>query len=123
MIQIDLPWPDARLTPNAKRRKHWSRYLKPAREAKQAACVQALAAMGRYRFAQPPLVEVHFHPPDGRARDDDGMIGAFKHARDGIAAAIRHDDSTFRPSYHFHPPHRPHGKVVVMLIERGGCDG
>ena len=118
---ITLPWPDSRLTPNAKRRVHWTRYVKPAKAARFDTCNAVRAVIGRHRFAAPPAVEVHFYPPDARHRDDDGMIGAFKHARDGIADAIRHDDSTWRPTYHFHPPHQPDGKVVVVLTE--GADG
>jgi len=116
---ITLPWPDTRLTPNAKRRAHWSSYIKPAKLAKATACAITLAAVGRHRFAVPPKVDIHFYPPDLRARDDDGMVGAFKHARDGIADAIRHDDSTWTPEYHYHPPHRPDGRVVVVLTDGG----
>lgn len=115
---ITLPWPDRSLTPNAKRRSHWSAYTRQAKAARLEGFMATRAVIGLHRFAFAPDVELHFYPPDLRARDDDGMIGAFKHARDGIAQAIRHDDSTWKPTYHFHPPHRPKGQVVVVLRER-----
>lgn len=37
-----------------------------------------------------------FYPPDRRYRDDDNMISAFKHGRDGVALALGVDDRRFR---------------------------
>lgn len=116
-ITITLPWPPVAVTPNAKRRAHWSKYRKPAKQYREECRIETLAALRRHRFSAPPVVQIHFHPPDARYRDDDGMIGAFKNGRDGVADAIRWDDRHWRPAYHFHPPHRPDGKVVVVLCE------
>ncbi|KQM58771.1 hypothetical protein ASE65_10430 [Sphingomonas sp. Leaf16] len=58
---------------------------------------------------------IRFVPPDHRRRDDDGMIGAFKHGRDGIADALGVDDHSFRPTYEFAEPEKP-GRVVVEII-------
>lgn len=114
-FEVTFPWPPACLSPNAKRASHWSRYQGPAADYRWQCQVLTLAAIGRYRFKEPPKVEAHYYPPDARRRDDDNMTGAFKHGRDGIADAIRHDDHKWRPINHFHPPHRPDGKVVVIL--------
>lgn len=117
-ITVTLPWPPLALTPNTKRRKHWGRYVGPARKYRAECWAETLGALLGHRFGQPPSVEIHFYPPDARHRDDDGMIGAFKNGRDGVADAIRWDDKHWRPTYHFHPPHRPGGKIVVILRER-----
>ena len=114
-VTITLPWPPKEISPNAKRAKHWSRYSGKAADYRWDCNVLTLEALGRTRFAAPPTVNVHYHPPDARHRDDDNMTGAFKSGRDGIADAIRHDDSTWRPVNHFHPPDRPDGKIVVIL--------
>jgi len=98
-IVVRLPWPPACLTPNAKRRTHWTKYRKPAADYR--------SVCHWLTHAQKPkgtLLKVTFHPPDRRHRDDDGMIGAFKHGRDGIADALGCDDHRFRPSYHFGEP-------------------
>ena len=70
---------------------------------------------------------IRFYPPDARLRDDDGIIGAFKHARDGIADALRVDDHRFRPEYHFMDPAKP-GRVEVEVNPHPvdysvACDG
>jgi crossover junction endodeoxyribonuclease RusA len=117
---IVLPWPDKRLTPNAKRRTHWTVYREPARKAREDACILACVSMSLARKKALAATEgkipvtITFYPPDARHRDDDGMIGAFKHARDGIADALGVDDSRFRPTYHVAEPSKP-GRVVVVF--------
>ena len=114
-ITVTLPWPSPKLTPNFKRRNHWSKYRSAAASYRQACFWQARESLGRSRFASLERIEISFFPPDLRHRDDDGMIGQFKSGRDGLASAIGIDDKYFRPSYSFHPPHRPDGKIVVTL--------
>jgi crossover junction endodeoxyribonuclease RusA len=112
---IELPWPPKELTPNFKRRKHWTVY-RPKTVQYRADC--ALVARGWFNANGQPkglrIVSVTFYPPDHRKRDDDGMIGAFKAGRDGIADAIGTDDHKFRPAYHFAEPVK-HGKIVVRI--------
>ncbi|WP_164738159.1 endodeoxyribonuclease RusA [Frigidibacter oleivorans] len=114
VIIVTLPWPDKRLMPNAKRRSHWSAYRGAIRDARTTAFALTRSAMGRLRFAAPPAMVVSFTPPDARRRDDDGMIGAFKHGRDGIADALGIDDRHLRPTYSFDAPARP-GRIIVTL--------
>lgn len=114
-VEITLPWPPACLSPNAKRASHWSKYSGPAADYRWHCQVLVLEAMGRNRFKVPPTVNVFYYPPDRRHRDDDNITGSFKHGRDGIADAIRHDDSTWRPINHFCAPFPKLGKVVVTL--------
>jgi crossover junction endodeoxyribonuclease RusA len=114
-LSITLPWPPVGLTPNQKRKHHWSKYRKTEAAYRQSCWWTTREAMGRNRFAALTSVEVHFYPPDLRIRDDDGIIASFKNGRDGVADATRIDDQHWRPQYHFHEPHLPAGKVVVVL--------
>lgn len=115
VVIVTCPWPPSALLPNDKRRKHWSRAIVPTKEYRSACYWLAKAALGRRRFRWQPGISVAFYPPDARRRDDDGMIGAFKAGRDGIADALGTDDYRWFPAYSFHPPDRPLGKVVVTL--------
>ena len=112
-LTVDLPWPPKELTPNFKRRKHWSFSLKPTKAYRSTCHILALAA-GAKRVSPPFGMMVTFFPPDRRKRDDDGMIGAFKAGRDGVADALGVDDHIFRPTYSFGDP-VPGGKITVTL--------
>lgn len=111
---VELPWPPKELTPNFKRRKHWSFSLKPTKQYRQTCCALALVA-GARKTGDKFGMMIAFFPPDRRKRDDDGMIGAFKAGRDGLADAIGVDDHVFRPTYSFGDPVKG-GKVVVTII-------
>lgn len=94
---VQLPWPQPQLWPNYTR-------MHPARKAKykrayKTAC-WALAMKAKLCAPGTELIglELTFHPPDRRKRDDDGMEGAFKHGRDGLALALKIDDTRFRSS-------------------------
>lgn len=121
-IVVTLPWPPPALLPNAKRRSHWRKAVVPTREYRATAFYLTRSALGRRRFKWMPKVHIDFHPPDARRRDDDGMIGAFKAGRDGVAEACGTDDYRWFPTYAFHPPHRPDGKVVVTLTGKEDRD-
>lgn len=118
---ISLPWPDKRLTPNAKRRKHWSGYRPAEKADRTTAQILTLSAMQHQRVSHSRFagddkipVNVTFFPPDRRHRDDDGMIGAFKHMRDGIADALGVNDRRFLPTYAIADADKP-GRVVVEI--------
>ncbi len=117
---VTLAWPDRRLTPNAKRRKHWRTYQPAVNADRAAANILTRAAVptdARKAIAATegkiPMT-IRFYPPDARLRDDDGIIGAFKHMRDGIADALGVDDHRFKPTYEFAEPQKP-GRVEVTL--------
>lgn len=117
---IVLPWPDKRLSPNA--RIHWRPKAAVTAKARADAHFLALEAAGyslgaiRTTLAgeAPIALRVTFYPPDKRHRDDDGMVSMFKAARDGIADALQVNDRRFRPEYHFADPEKP-GRVEVMI--------
>lgn len=120
-MKLVLPWPDKQLTPNAKRRKHWRAYqpaIKSDRELGYGLTLEQLShGIRDVRLAvrgKTLCPKVTFYPPDHRKRDDDGMIGAFKHLRDGICDALNIDDNKLRPIYAFAEPEKP-GRVEVEL--------
>lgn len=115
---ITLPWPDNRLSPNA--RIHWSKRREVVKAAREAAAWTVKAQMplhARQAVAQgeePIPVTISFIPPDHRRRDDDNMVASFKAARDGIADALGVDDRRFRPHYLFCQPEKV-GKIEVRF--------
>ena len=119
-MKIILPWPDARLSPNA--RLHWRAKVGPKQAAKIAAGHLTYAASRGLHDAleamqasdEPIPMTITFYPPDKRHRDDDNMIGAFKSWRDGIADALSVNDRRFRPHYIFADPCKP-GRVEVDI--------
>lgn len=116
---ITLPWPDKRLSPNA--RLHWRARVGPKQSARIRSGWTAVAAKGFHsakdalQASEGPIpIKVTFYPPDKRRRDDDNMIGAFKAHRDGIADALGVDDNRFRATYVFAEPEKP-GRVEVEI--------
>jgi crossover junction endodeoxyribonuclease RusA len=108
---IRLPWPNRELFPNFKRSHHWRTYRHLEKSYRETCWKLTLVQTGASPSGIPnPLpMSITFHPPDRRKRDDDGIIGAFKNGRDGIADALGVDDAIFKPTYEI-------GDVV-----RGGC--
>ena len=81
MIEITLPWPDKRLSPNS--RCHWREKAEAVTEAKTYAFWQANrkwkdALNGEYQIAY------KFYPPDRRKRDQDNCLAMMKAAQDGV---------------------------------------
>lgn len=118
-MRIELPWPDKRLSPNA--RLHWAAKSpvkalarEDARKVTFGAMQKHLATQAHFEGDDPLPMTVKFYPPDRRHRDDDNMIGAFKAARDGIADALGVNDRRFRPSYEFCEPEK-RGRVEVTF--------
>ena|SRR6478609_7478741 len=119
-LTIALPWPDRRLSPNA--RLHWRPKAALTAKARADAHLLALEAAG-YALGSiradlagdlPIELTITFYPPDRRHRDDDGMIGGFKAYRDGIADALHVNDRRFRPFYQFAGAEPP-GRVEVRF--------
>lgn len=118
-MRIVLPWPDPKLSPNA--RLHWRAKVGPKQAAKIKAGWLTVAAEGYHATKAalaahdgPIPVEMRFYPPDRRHRDDDNMIGSMKAARDGVADALGVDDRRFRPHYFFEDAEKP-GRVEVIV--------
>lgn len=112
MITFFLPWPDRRLSPNA--REHWVKKAKAAKNARQSAYLHALEAKAVRLDAERMKVSLTFHAPDKRRRDTDNAISSMKSALDGIAEATGIDDSKWQLAFAWGDP-VPGGAVQVQL--------
>ena len=102
-IGFSLPWPPARLSPNA--RPHWAERARLAKAYRRACAAQATQALdkaseARLRAARARGEDVHvelrFVPPDRRGRDQDNALAAIKSGLDGVADALGVNDRQFR---------------------------
>ncbi|MBD1554692.1 endodeoxyribonuclease RusA [Pseudomonas typographi] len=92
MTMLELPWPPAACSPNA--RSHWRKKANAARKYRADCHLLALQA----KIAVPTgetLLILEFVPPDKRRRDDDNLVAMFKAGRDGLADALGIDDNLF----------------------------
>lgn len=90
---IVLPWPDKRLSPNA--RGHFMARSTAVKKARSDA-FWATKAAGIHAPNTPRIrLKWSFNPPTAHKRDDDNLIGRCKAYRDGIADALGIDDSRF----------------------------
>lgn len=122
---IDMPggqrivcgWPPVELSPNA--RVHWSVARRVAAAYHRDCWALALAAKVRVPAEGVIRLRLDLFPPDRRRRDDDNPEAAFKHGRDGIAAALKVDDSRFRiVAKVWHD--EPRACVVVTVLDPEG---
>ena len=108
-----LPWPDKRLSPNA--RMHWAALAKAKKKAKTDAYHIALeAGIGKIE-AEKVLVRYSFFPPSRRAYDLDNLIASMKAGADGIAMAIGIDDSKWNIAVSPHGPVEKNGMVKIDI--------
>jgi hypothetical protein len=111
---IELPWPSSILSGHAKGNGQWrkiaetKKYRAWAKAATLAAGDIGIPISGDIR------VIVTFYPPDRRG-DRVNFPNRVKPLFDGIADALKVNDSRFLPSYHFAEPVKGAGKVVVVL--------
>jgi Holliday junction resolvase RusA-like endonuclease len=63
-------------------------------------------------------IDVHltFYPPDNRRYDGDNLLARMKSGLDGLADALKVDDSKFDISYNIVTPCK-NGKVEVKIME------
>ena len=121
MLRIRLPFPDRRLSPNARR--VWQASLKPKREAREVGHCGALAAWYKtmrkpFNRNKPLRLRIAIHPPDNRRRDYINVLSAIKNYEDGIFdyigwddRHIKHVDIRWRRSC-------PEGKVRYILYQK-----
>lgn len=91
-LTITLPIPHKCLSPNA--RPHWATKAKQTKIHRQRAKIATLEVLAGNK---PPAVtgyRLAFFFPTNRNRDDDNAMASCKAYRDGIAEALRVDDST-----------------------------
>ena len=91
---IILPWPSIDLSPNS--RIHWAKKAKAVKVYRKIACWETIVSKQKVTWDEFIYLVVTFHPPDNRIRDMDNLAASMKSANDGIADALRVDDSQFR---------------------------
>ena len=116
---ITLPWPDTSLMPNRKNGRHWGGTQAAKVRARQDGYFGAKKALGTAGLAGRDRmpVKITFVAPDGRRRDIDNMLACIKPQLDGIAQALRIDDSRFRPITL--DDGRDANKVGFLIVEVG----
>lgn len=110
---ITLPWPDARLSPNA--RTHYMALARVKKAVKRTAYYIALEAGHKNIAADAVAVRYTFNPPNRRGYDLDNLIASMKAAADGIAEAIGVDDSKWHIAVAPVGPVVKNGSVTVEL--------
>lgn len=115
MITIRLPWPDKRLSPNA--RLHWAAKNTPRKKARETAYKLALEAGAHKVKADSLDVSVTFHAPDKRRRDLDNQVASSKAVFDGISDATGIDDSKWTMNFKRGDPVK--GGCVVVELRAG----
>lgn len=115
MITITLPWPNRRLSPNA--RLFWATKARAVRDARETARLLTMQANGDGPvpvWLNPLPVRWQFYPPTKRRYDRDNLIASCKAYQDGIADAVSLDDFRFMSSYEFGEV-TAGGKIVVEI--------
>ena len=107
---VTLPWPDKALSPNSRKDR---RHTGSIRRGYKEAC-WALAKEAKFKAKH---LSITFHPPDGRKRDLDNMLGSIKYGLDGIALAMGCDDSEWSITIRKGEPDRPNGRVFIVGAE------
>ena len=115
MIEITLPWPDKRLSPNA--RVHWREKSKVATEYRSHAFTEVIVKRLREALNGYQQASYIFHPPDRRRRDIDNCHSMMKAAQDGVCQALNIDDSRIKRTVLEWGDVTPGGKVVLTLEE------
>jgi len=95
-VIVSFPWPDKRLSPNA--RLHWAQKAKAVKAYKET-CYWLMRTAGRPKLGDKIPVTITFYPPTKRRYDLDNRIASFKAGQDGIASALGVDDCLFEPTY------------------------
>lgn len=111
--ELFLPWPDKRLSPNA--RLHWAVKAK-AVKAYRNACGWQVRTEGIGAInADAMHVKMTFFPPDNRHYDLDGLISRMKAGLDGISDVVGINDSRWTLSASKAAPVGKEGMVKIEL--------
>ena len=116
MLRIELPFPPAKLNPNA--RHHWKALLKVKETYGQQCFLLANAARRSASWVpakgEIPLT-ITYVVPDRRKRDRDNLLAASKRGLDMVAKALGVDDSQFEPNTIRREFGRSPGAMVVEI--------
>ena len=99
MLKISLPWPAPGLWPNKTNRAVWQANARLTEQARTDAMYLTLEQhpVTRLYTERVYALGLLFSPPDAKARDLLGAVGAMKAALDGVADALGIDDKWFAP--------------------------
>ncbi len=118
MIEITLPWPDKRLSPNS--RCHWLEKAEAAKDARNEGIVLAHYERSDKRLSRLSgyyEMLLIFNPPDRRKRDLDNFHSRLKNYIDGICEGYQFDDSHIKRTILEWGEVVRGGKVVLRLEE------
>lgn len=113
MVQIELPWPPSKLSPN--QRLHFAVLAKEKAKYREACGWIA-------KVAQTPVIQgnVHislmFHPPQNRSYDLDNLLARMKSGLDGVCDAWQINDKCFRPVTIDIAERVKDGKVILTIL-------
>ena len=114
-IVVELPYPDRRLSPNARVHR-----LVKAEATTAARTLAKFTTKQKYApsaFDGFLICKRYFHPPDRRHRDVDNMGAMCKSYQDGIFDALELDDKMIVATYNVRLEPKGEGSVT-MKIER-----
>ena len=116
MIEIHLPWPDKRLSPNS--HKGWRSKATAAKEANSIGYWETYKVWDtEAEPAERYMSRYTFYPPDKRRRDIDNFLSMEKHYQDGVFACIGIDDSAIKETSITWGEVVRGGKVTLQLEE------
>jgi crossover junction endodeoxyribonuclease RusA len=94
---LELPWPPSTLSPNQATGRSWQPIHRARSAYRDACCTATLLALHKRTVRDEPMrLAMEFRPPpDGRDRDRDNLIARMKAGIDGVARALRINDSRF----------------------------
>ncbi len=110
---IELPFPPATLSGHAKGNSHWTKSAVTAKHRAWAKAATLAAGDMGFPMSGDIRVIVTFYPPNRRG-DRINFPNRMKPYFDGIADALKVNDSRFVPSYQFGEPVAG-GKVIVVI--------
>jgi crossover junction endodeoxyribonuclease RusA len=113
-LVVRLPWPSGLLSPNA--RPHWSAKARAAKKYR-ALCSWTIAGAGRVVVPEGArvLVDLTFYGPTLGRYDADNALARMKSGLDGLADALRVDDSRFEITFRKSPPGTKGGYVHLEV--------
>lgn len=114
-LTLELPFPPASLNPNNKSGRHWAE-TNAVKVSYRQTCwaLTAQAARGYVAPEGDVALKLTFVQPPNRHRSDaDNLLAAMKSGLDGVAAALKIDDSRFEPV----TISRRHGKPGAVIVE------
>jgi crossover junction endodeoxyribonuclease RusA len=114
---VRLPWPPKELSANS--RAHWRRRHAASKSMRRCAHILALEAKLRAPADGDIHLRLTLHPPVRRNHDHDNGLARCKALLDGIADAMRVNDTRFRPTARFGDP-VDGGCVMLEIVQHEG---